>query len=130
MGRKPKLREIVCVRCGARAELWPPAAERSGWDLWLGGGTCPACKGPEKPPAPFPHPQPAPAGPTFVRCSSCGREPLLGIEITTGEFRPTFHWLTTEENKRKLREERIPIPMCRGVRQAGVVVPEPKGTTE
>lgn len=126
MGRRAKLYEMVCVDCGLRDSMDRQRADRSGWDLWLGAGRCPQCveKKDAATPAPLPsnYPQ-VPSGPpreVFVQCAGCGKT-FESLEYEDGH-RPTIHWLTTEENKRKLREDKIPIPLCPGLKLAGVVV--------
>ncbi len=99
----PEIAEMVCVDCAARALMGRPRADRSGWDLWLGGGRCPACVEKKDAATPVPppsnYPQVSAAGPReiFVECAGCGRT-FESLEYADGH-RPTIHWLTTEENK-------------------------------
>lgn len=132
MGRKPITRTCLCVDCGARDELGARNAAKLGWLLWPGGGRCPTCEKKRAPraiesqaaavAAGFPRP------PTIrlvkvVRCSACDREFEAENEHTDGWW-PSLHWIVTEETKRALREDRKPIPLCPGIKKAGVLVGE------
>lgn len=127
MGRRPTLVQ-VCVDCGARAQLGAMQAQRAGWKLWIGGGWCPKCYPKHEPK--IAAPPPAKIDPVYVRCSACRKAPIRGIEMTPDEYWPTFHWLATEENKRALREDKKPIPLCPGIHKPGIVVKVERVTDE
>lgn len=103
--------------------LGVPDAARAGWELWPGGGRCPKCRKEIAGHLPVDAPAVIQKRDVVVRCSHCGKEPLRAHEMENG-WHPTFHWLTTEENKKALREKRIPIPLCPGIKKAGVVIGE------
>lgn len=118
------IRKIICFHCGAKQELSVAQAKRAGWDLWSGGGCCKACRGDEPASDIVVEMAPLSVQKVFVLCSECGG--VFGAHEYADGHRPGFHWLTTDENKRRLREERVPIPLCPGYRRSGEIVVEDK----
>lgn len=116
-------RTLVCVACGTRIESTAGAARKLGWALWDGGGRCPKCENAREAAEVRAIPAPVDRQRADVECSSCGKR-STGTEIEPGVFWPTIHWLTTDANKRRLREEKHPIPMCPGSRLPGRLVAE------
>lgn len=114
---------MVCVDCGARREMSVPDAKREMWDLWPGGGRCRACRAKTNVAfAPLPDvTQSIVLERMIVRCTHCGREIEASNEFDNG-WRPNVHWLTTEENKRALRESKTQIPLCPGREVGGEVI--------
>lgn len=115
------VRKMVCCDCGGKMDATVPKAKRAGWELWLGGARCKACR--EKSGVHVDPPLRR-REEIVIECSECSRVIRGGVEYEDG-FRPTFHWLVTPDNKRRLREERVPIPLCPGMKRAGRVVESP-----
>lgn len=120
------LRTMVCVECGARLEKTTPGkARKIGWILWDGGGRCAGCeRRRDLAEAEFTArltPTVSERRKALVICASCSKQ-LEGNEVRPGVFWPTFHWLTTDENKRLLREKKKPIPLCPGYKQPAKLV--------
>lgn len=131
----PKIvvKEMVCVGCGMRIGATIPQAKRHGWRLWVGGARCKTCSeklpnGEQSHAAPIPAPTP-PRADVVVECDEC-HKPISGgaLEYEDG-VHPGLHWLFTDENKRRLREEKKPIPMCPGMKRPGRVVEQPTEAT-
>jgi len=129
MGRHGLTLPRVCAGCGKREMLSTAAARTAGWKLWEGGGFCKRCRElddkkedsiAKREPLPFDAPEIFVQEVT-VECDECHANFHSTNEHVDG-FRPGIHWLVTEENKRKLREEKQPIPLCPGVRRAGKVI--------
>jgi hypothetical protein len=145
MGANGKLLPRVCAHCGAKETLTTGDARRSGWTLWSGSAYCPRC--PEAAAieaktqaarmvnkvlaAPFgrvvfveaiKHPAVYVGNEkVVVECIACGdvgRAPNMHED----GWHPSIHWHVTEENKRALREQRIPIPLCPGMKLPGKVI--------
>lgn len=113
---------MVCVECAARLEgTTPNKARKEGWVVWEGGARCSFCDRKREHKLAVDRIMTTPEL-RYVRviCASCGVE-IGGKEITPGVYWPKWHWLTNEENKRRLREEKRPVPLCPGVKMPALL---------
>ncbi len=119
------IRQMVCSSpgCSSRISATVPQAKRQGWELYTGGARCAACRGEATRKDLVIEAAPVLARKVYVACVECGAVFESTQEYDDG-WRPAIHWLTTEENKRRLREERVPIPLCPGFRKGGELVVE------
>lgn len=130
MGRPAKLLSMICVECGAKADLSAAAARLRGWELWLGGGRCPVCvrdgAGAEPlPPLPPKIAEKLRSLPTvLVRCSGCGEVFESEQEYDDG-WRPGAHWISSPGQRAAARARGEPIPLCSGWNIAGEPVQIP-----
>lgn len=144
MGANGKLLPRVCAHCGVKDTLTTGDARRAGWTLWSGGAYCPKC--PEAAAleaktqaarvvnvlaAPFGrvvfveatvHPAVYVGNErVVVECTVCGDTGRSPNMYPDG-WHPGIHWHVTPENKRALRELKIPIPLCPGMKTPGKVI--------
>lgn len=137
------VKKMVCVGCGMRIDATIPQAKRHGWKLWVGGARCKTCG--EK--LSDGEPAPAPTGTKLanilasedaaararrrnlrVECDECGKI-ISGLDYEDGAH-PGIHWTITEETRRALRERKVPLPLCVGMRRTGRVVRDAEAAAE
>lgn len=133
MGRHGIKHTIVCVDCGARAELSKTDARRAHWSLWPGGGRCAACER-KRDPKPDPFMLPAYREVVIVAClaDGCAFVGESSQLYADGSFKPGLHWTKDPELVQRTKDSRarravdpkakiIPLPLCPGWDKAGRV---------